>query len=253
MEEKWHQRKWFIILLCIFAPYIGIFLLWKRTKSKGLRALVSAWAVIALFVIFSDPEKTSQTTAPETNQIQTVDTAVKAEQDKKKAEEEAKAQAEAEAKAKAEAEAKAKTDVEAKKPENAAKTAVHKAFGETNSYDKKDSILELNFNKDNGFLLIRVFAQDNFSEKMIKQGMWMDAYDVLKALNDNKEIKTVAFNIVLPLQDAYGKTSNDNVMKMEFGSETRGKIVWENFSWSGIPKVAENYWEHPVIRKIQTN
>lgn len=156
-------------------------------------------------------------------------------------------------KAKQEAEAKAKADAEANKPENAARTAVHKAFGEKNTYDKNDSIIELKFNQDNGFLMIRVFAKDNVTEKLIKQGMWMNTHSVLKALKDNKEIKTVSFNIVMPLQDAYGKTSNDAVMKMEFGPDTRGKIAWDNFSWSGIPKIAENYWEHAVVKKINTN
>lgn len=253
MNEKWYQKKWLLVLMCVLFPYIGIFLIWKRTHSKALKALMATWAAIALIAIFSDDDKTKQTTSPSNSQTETVDPAIKAEQEKKKAEEEAKAKAEQDAKAKAEAEAKAKAEAEANKPENLARAVVYKAMGEKNSYDGGDQIVALNYNNDNGFLLIRVFAKDNLTEKMIKQGMWMDAHDILKGLEGNKEIKTVAVNFVLPLQDAYGKQSNDIVMKMEFSAETRNKIVWENFTWSGIPKVAENYWEHPIIRKIQTN
>lgn len=245
VNAKWYQKKWFLVLMCVLFPYIGIFLIWNRTQSKALKALVSVWAVIALVAIFSDDDKTKQATAPSTNQSQSVDPVVKTEQDKKKAE--------AEAKAKAEAEAKAKAEAEAKKPENVARVAVHKAFGETNSFDKKDSILEMNFNKDNGFLLIKVFAKDNLTEKFIKLGMWDGMTQVLKELKDNQDMKTVSFMIIFPMQDAYGKSSNDTVMKAEFNAEIRAKINFENFISKNIPVIAQNYWEHPAIRKIQVN
>jgi hypothetical protein len=151
------------------------------------------------------------------------------------------------------AEAKANAEAEANNPTNIVKQAVHKSFHDKNSYDKSDSILDLTYNPDNGFMNIRVFANDNLTEKMIKKGIWMDMTDVLKQLKGNENIKTVAFQIVMPLQDAYGKSSNDNVMKAEFTADTMNKIDFNNFNFDNIPKVANNYWEHPIMKKINVN
>jgi hypothetical protein len=234
------------ILGWIIVPYVMIFISWKKLGRIG-KGFGVIWAVIALLLAIgnmtSDNTKTNPVTA-----------SVKQEQpkeDKSKSDADAQAKKEADAKAKAEAEAKAKE--EANQPENVAKTVVHKVFGDKNSYDNKDSIVQLTFNKDNGNLFIAVFAHDNLTEKMIKEGMWMDVSNVLKSLKDNKDIKNISFNIVMPLQDAYGNSSNETVMKLTFSESTRSKINWDNFLWSNIPKIAEDYWEHPVVRKISVD
>jgi hypothetical protein len=240
----------------LLVPFIMLPLRWKVLGTAG-KVIGSIWALAAIVSILSPKQETKPVTVPASTVSAPAPTDTKAADDaKKKAEEEAKAKADAEAKAKADQEAKAKAEEEAKQaatPEAIATKAVHKAFGATNSFDKGDSIVELNFNKDNGFLNIKVFAQDNFTENLIKKGMWMNAATVLKELKDNQEIKTVYIGVVYPLQDAYGKSSNDQVMKMTFGPETRSKINWDNFMWNNIPKIAEGYWEHPVVRKIDTN
>lgn len=146
-----------------------------------------------------------------------------------------------------------KIKAEANKPENVARDVIHKYFGNTNTYDKTDSIMELTFNKDNGVLFVKVYAKDNVSEKYIKWGMWDNIKSATKALKDNKEIKTISYAVVLPLQDQYGNSKNEVVMKADFGEGTRNKINWDNFNSKNTPNVAENYWEHPVVKRIVTD
>ncbi|MBM7644061.1 hypothetical protein JOD45_000252 [Scopulibacillus daqui] len=123
--------------------------------------------------------------------------------------------------------------------------SVHKGFGNKNSFNKKDSIIEINYNDNNNFLLIKVFGKDNLSKNMIKKGMWMSISKTLKDLKDNTKFDKIAFNIVFPMQDQYGNASNNIVMKATFDRDTLDKINWENFMFENIPNVANEYWEHP--------
>lgn len=133
--------------------------------------------------------------------------------------------------------------------EDKVKSAVHKAFGKENDFNKKDSILELNYNKDLGYILVRVYGSDNFSSNMIKKGMWMDVESSLKKLKEEKDIQTIEFNIVFPMEDQYGNSSDDNVMKLSLSRETLDKINWANFDYNNLPNVADEYWEHPAFSK----
>lgn len=231
----------------IFVPYIMVFIRWKKIGAKG-RVMGISWAVIVLLIgITNSSEPTKSTMSnPEVKEESKTAANTATDDEKKKKEDEEKAQASALEKEKAEAELKAeeaKAKVEANKPENFANRVAHKAFGEKNAYDQTDSVVDLNFNSDNGFLLIKVFAQTD-----LKRSMWLGVNNALKALKDRTDIKTVAFQLMLPLQDKFGKITVSNVMKLEFSPETRNQIVWETFDWRKIPDIAENYWEHPAIQ-----
>ncbi|WP_433959077.1 hypothetical protein [Cytobacillus horneckiae] len=133
--------------------------------------------------------------------------------------------------------------------ENKVKKAVHKSFGEKNDFDKKDSIVELSFNKDNGYLSVQVFGRDSLTTNMIKTSMWIKVTDVLDDLSKEEDIKNIDFGIVFPMQDQYGKESNDTVMTLSFSRETIDKIDFGNFQHDNIPNVADEYWHHPVFNK----
>ena len=208
----------------------------SRTKWKMYTASIGyAIAFLMVVTIFSgNEEATTKQKVAQTSSSATVSKPVELTPEQK-------AQQEAEAKAKQEAEAKAAA--EAAKPENVAQEVFSKHFEKAST----------TFNPENGVLTVQALGHDNFTEAMIKKGMWMDVHDSLKDLKDNQDIKTITVSVLFPMQDAYGNSSDDAVMKMTFGPETRSKINWENFTWSGIPKIAEDYWEHPYFRKIDTN
>lgn len=170
---------------------------------------------------------------------------------KEKEEQEAKEKEEAE-KAKADKEAKEKATAKKKENnsiENRVKNAVHKSFGEKNDFDKKDSIVNLSFNKDKGYLSLQVFGQDSLTTNMIKTGMWIKVTDVLENLVKEKDIKDIDISIIFPMQDQYGKQSNDTVMSISFSRETIDKIDFGNFQHDNIPNVADEYWHHPIFNK----
>jgi micrococcal nuclease len=67
-RQKWYQTTWFLVLLCLVAPYIGIFFLMKRTKNKLILGGVAVWAVIILIGAFSDKKENKTLTANTTVQ-----------------------------------------------------------------------------------------------------------------------------------------------------------------------------------------
>ncbi|MDD9148173.1 hypothetical protein OYT88_06380 [Sporolactobacillus sp. CQH2019] len=119
------------------------------------------------------------------------------------------------------------------------------AFGTTNSFNNKSSLISLNYNKDNGFVFARVYGQDNLSNNSIKKGMWMSTTAALKHLKPVKEVKEVYLNIVFPMQDAYGKKTDSTVMKVDFKRKTIDKIDFSNFQSDNVPVVSDQYWQHP--------
>lgn len=67
-RQKWYQTTWFLVLLCLVAPYIGIFFLMKRTKNKLILGGVAVWAFIILIGAFSDNKENMTLTANTTVQ-----------------------------------------------------------------------------------------------------------------------------------------------------------------------------------------
>lgn len=235
--------------LCI--PYIMIFFQWKKI-GKVTRVIGIIWSIFALLIAIAPK-------VPNKDQPMAVSSSIKKDapveakaQAQTKSDSEAKAKTQADADAKNKAEQEAKVKAEANNPENIARKVFHKEFGDKNSYDKKDSIIDLLFEKENGLLSIEVYGQDNITEKLMKEGMWIDTANALKDLKDNADIKDINVLIAMPLQDKFGKNSTEVVMNMTFPLDVRNKINWDNFIFSNIPNIADNYIEHPVIQKIKT-
>jgi uncharacterized membrane protein YkoI len=157
----------------------------------------------------------------------------------------------------AKSEAKEKTKATAKVPvkklstEDKIKAALqaNNTFDKTNDFNNKSSIIDFNYNKDNGFVFARVYGHDGLTTNFIKKGMWINTTDLLKRIKPMKEVKEIAINITFPMQDAYGKKSNDTIMKLRFKRETINKIDFNNFLTTNIPVVADEYWQHPSFNK----
>ncbi|PFP97717.1 hypothetical protein COK06_13060 [Bacillus cereus] len=79
--------------------------------------------------------------------------------------------------------------------------------------------------------------------------MWMDTISILKDIKDEKEISEITFFYKYPLVDAYGNEKKDNVMKLQFNRETLDKINYDNLLHDNLPKIANQYWEHPALTK----
>jgi hypothetical protein len=106
----------------------------------------------------------------------------------------------------------------------------------------------IDYSPANKSVVIRCIGSDNLSNDWIKKGMWIDIEDTLKEARD-LDFEEVEFNILFPLVDTYGNSSNEVVMKAGFSKEVLRKINWENFISDNIPKVASSYWEHGALSR----
>lgn len=140
----------------------------------------------------------------------------------------------------------------AKKPKSVKQivtSAVHSAFGDKNDFNHKDSIKKVIYNEDLGYVNVMVYGKENLTNNLTKKGMWMSTTNALKKIKSDKRIKSIDFNIYYPLQDVYGNSSDNIVMKISFSRETIDKINFKNFLFDDIPNVADKYWEHPAFNQ----
>ena len=119
------------------------------------------------------------------------------------------------------------------------KTAVAKEFKPSSSSATK-------YDESTKYLHIVELGSDNLTSYFIRIGMWSSMFDIMKALKDT-DVDTIEFDILLPLVDTYGNTFNGLVMRATFPKEVRNKVNWDNMSYSNIPIIAENYWQHAAI------
>ncbi|MCC2351993.1 hypothetical protein [Bacillus pacificus] len=191
------------------------------------------------------------------NTIQTASTEPEKQKDVEKERQDAIKQVQDEEKAKAEEEKKKQEKEAAAKPiekkevtlEDKVKKLTNKKFGE-----KKVESVKVNDNlgtedPNDKIVLITTEAKENISANYTKKGMWIDTISILKDLKDENNISEIAFFYKYPLVDQYGNEKKDNVMKITLNRETLDKINYDNFLHDNLPKVANQYWEHPALSK----
>ncbi|MCU5519865.1 hypothetical protein OCA41_06015 [Bacillus cereus] len=198
---------------------------------------------------------TSNETASTSNDSKAEEKAQKEAEKAQKAEEKERVKKEKEEKKEAE---KAKKEQEKKEKEEAKKEkgledklnkVVNKKFGK----DKVESI-QINDNlgtddPNDKIVLVTAEAKESATQNYTRKGMWMDTISILKDLKDEKGISEITFFYKYPLVDAYGNEKKDNVMKLQFNRETLDKINYSNLLHDNLPKIANEYWEHPALTK----
>lgn len=198
---------------------------------------------------------TSNETASTSNDSKAEEKALKEAEKAQKAEEKARVKKEKEEQKTAE---KAKKEQEKKEKEEAKKEkgledklnkVVNKKFGK----DKVESI-QINDNlgtddPNDKIVLVTAEAKESATQNYTRKGMWIDTIYILKDLKDEKGISEITFFYKYPLVDAYGNEKKDNVMKLQFNRETLDKINYDNLLHDNLPKIANQYWEHPALTK----
>jgi hypothetical protein len=236
---------WAVIALFAFIAWIvfGVISIVALAKKNG-KAKKNLIIAIACFVVMvvgfaATPTDSDTTQADEVTAGVVSDGAITtADDDKAKAAEEEKLKAEAETK-KLEEEAKAAEELK-NNPGEYAKSVVAKHFSGGS---------EVVFDSSEGFLEVVAVGSDNFTNKMIKRGMWMGVMDVLEDLDEVDAIKDIAFNITFPMVDKFGNESQGVVMRVNLIADTRSKINFKNFITDNLPDIADSYWEHPSFSK----
>ena len=238
----------FATLLCMFSM-MGVFLfitilvlrrIKKKPKTKiysrGL--LVSALVFvlsIVLFGIFQTPESRAKYEQQRIEAQKEQDEKDQAEKEQAEKEQAEKEQAKKEQKSKSET----KDNSQNISPEENLKETIIKVIGEEN-------LETFNYVPDNNFALIKFKGSENLSSKMTVKGMYMDISNILKGIQKDINVN-VDVNVTYPLQDKYGNTSEDIVIKATFNSDTIKKINFDNFDYNDIPSVADEWWNHNAL------
>lgn len=133
--------------------------------------------------------------------------------------------------------------------------SVEKELGEKTNL-KKNRIVELEVNDHAGtevegdkIILLTLAGDENLTSKMTTKGMLMDSSKAFQEVFKNKETSEVILFWQFPLVDAYGKSKDENVIKIGLNRETFEKIEWKAFDYNNFEIIADQYWLHPVLKK----
>lgn len=99
----------------------------------------------------------------------------------------------------------------------------------------------------NGVVSIYLKGADNFTNNMVRNGMFIEARDILKVLQGREEITKIALFWSLPLIDKLGNAKEDTVMKIQLEKDTLQSINFDKFDWNNFPDIADDYFEHAAL------
>lgn len=121
-------------------------------------------------------------------------------------------------------------------------SAVEAAIEEAGA--KKDKVVSAN-----GIVSIYLKGSDNLTNNMIRDGMLIEANNILEYLQPRSDISRIALFWTLPLVDTFGNTAEDTVMKIQLEKDTLDKINFDDFDWNKYPDIADDYFEHAALSK----
>ena len=104
-------------------------------------------------------------------------------------------------------------------------------------------------NPDEKRVEIYLAGSENLTTNMTRKGMWIDANDILKALQPCENISEITITFSLPLIDAYGNSFEDTVMVITVSKATLDKINFDRFLWENLPDIADDYFQHRVLNE----
>lgn len=120
-------------------------------------------------------------------------------------------------------------------------------IGETTN-QKKPKLHDVSIG--DGEIFLNLNANDSFTNSMIISEMNDDIFKVLKALAQKDfDYKNILVAEYMILQDQYGKESDNMVYNVSISKENLKKIVWDNITFSNVPKFADHVFIHPVLLK----
>ncbi|WP_026572513.1 hypothetical protein [Bacillus sp. UNC438CL73TsuS30] len=133
------------------------------------------------------------------------------------------------------------------------KQDINKKLGsKTNNKTKRIAKLEANDHmgtekQGDKIVLITLAGDENLTAKLTIKGMLMDSNKVFQSIFKNNEVEEVTIFWQYPMTDAYGKSKDENVIKISLTKETFKKIEWENFYYNNYKTIADQFWMHPAL------
>ena len=264
-KRKWYGRIWFISLMSLFLPPIGIILLWtqKRPKNKILRIVLTVFLVfwsIVLVVPTDDSEtedvKIESTTKPTKKPIKKATAKPTKKPTAKPTKMPTKKPTKEPTKEPTAAPTKKPTPKPTKKPtpkptENPT-DKIKSLFKKYN--DVKAKNIKVKYNDINEcYVVTYTFNDTSWDENDFVRANISNYINFLKKAYSKKNyIKTIEFEVLTGMTDSRGNTKNEAVMNMRINKKKFNLYNWDKLSYQPILSQFESdcefFWIHAGIR-----
>jgi hypothetical protein len=128
------------------------------------------------------------------------------------------------------------------------RTAVTDELGDKTNMGDKPKIRDVQESGGKGYYLVSLNGNENLTNNMTKEGMWIDSKDVWeRVFTERKDVKELVIYWYFPLVDAKGNSSDDKVMSLVMTKKNASDVNWDNVLIENIPVIADEYHESPVF------
>ena len=253
------------LLALLFFLIRGV--VWKTKGREGAkhqfkRSLISFVVMIVAMIIFGATTEPPKETAKESKQEQQTEEQKPEKTTNKQETKPAVVQPKEKKEEPKEAEVKKEDPAKKDEPKKQEKTIdevvkeiIYDKVGKKSNYGKK-RIIELQVNDNLGtpdktdkIIIAKLYADENLTTNMTRDGILMDSKDLFQELFKHKEISETVLMWNLTLVDQYGNESVDTVLKVGLDRATADKINWKNFHYKNFENIAPQYFVHPALLK----
>lgn len=141
----------------------------------------------------------------------------------------------------------APVDVSSLTMEDYAKYLVNDTLGEKTNTQK---IAFISASGDNANIAININASENLTTSLQRTGILADSIDVYKkAFAERPGLNSLKLNWYLDLVDQKGNESSGVVVRLMVTRKNAESINWDNVITDNIPKIVDEYWEHPLFSR----
>lgn len=103
---------------------------------------------------------------------------------------------------------------------------------------------------DAGLVRVQFDINDNFTTNLIRGGALSDIAKILKAVPATKvPFQVLLVEGVMPLQDAFGKSTRSTVVSARYTPATLAKIQWPTFLTENVLRIADDVQLHPAFSR----
>jgi len=127
-------------------------------------------------------------------------------------------------------------------PLEALRLKLESALGESNRHVRR-----FDLSLDGTTLRVGIAANDSLTDSFIKSGIQSDIYDALKVVSASRvQYDRLLITVTFQTADAFGQTTETELVRATYTRETIGKIVWGNFSKRNVYTIADDLYLHPL-------
>ena len=247
-QEKlpFYKKTWFLILMCIFVPFVGLILLFAfhRDKSKGfvitVGIITSIWLIV---VLFNSCNKSSDSTSSSSPSASASPTATA--QPSTTAKADTKDKTEPDEKQKAQEEQK-KKDAQLEQLYNTDRNAYYNQVMADCCKENHMTLRKCEWNEN--VMFIEVNNDGSFGKKLKLNSAKIAMSKILETLSPKLDV-TVDIDVTTEEIDDYGNGVYQIVASGEFTPETVHKINFDTFDDTKINRIADEWFVRPELQQ----